>query len=72
MLQAVRVLAVAPIRGAARRLHIGRGPGLIRAKRPQRRGRVKRARPHFQVVGLHHSTPVRGPIRLKTQDNILK
>ena len=71
MLQAVRVLAITPIRRAARRLHIGRSPG-VRPQRAQRGCRVKGACPHLHVIRLQHGTALGAPIGLQAQDDLLK
>ncbi len=71
MLQAVRVFAIAAIGGAARGLHIGRGPGL-RAQGAQGGGGVKGARAHLHVIGLKHGAALRRPVGLKAQDDLLK
>ena len=71
MLKAVGVFAIAPIRWSARGLHIGRIPWL-RPKRAQNRGRMKRARTHFHVIGLQYHTALIGPILLQAQYQVLE
>ena len=71
MLQSVGVLAIAPVGGPPRGLHIGRGPG-ARPQRAQRGGGVKGARAHLHVVGLQDGTAAPGPVGLKPQDDLLK
>ena len=71
MLKPVRVLAIAPIRRAARGLDIGGSPRLC-AKAAQRRGRVERARADLHVIGLHHRTALSRPIGHQPQDDFLK
>ena len=61
VLQAVRVLPVAAVGRPAGRLHVRRLPRL-RAQGPQESGRVKRARPHFHIVGLQHNATLLGPV----------
>jgi hypothetical protein len=71
VLKPVRVLAVTAILGPARGLHIGCLPR-VRANRAQRGGRMKRARPHFHVVGLQHNTAVASPVLVQGENQILK
>ncbi len=71
MLQPVRVLAIAPIRGAARGLHIGRGPRL-RAQAAQCGARMEGACAHFHIVGLQNRAALGRPIGLQSQDDFLK
>ncbi|OIQ65402.1 hypothetical protein GALL_530390 [mine drainage metagenome] len=71
VLQTVRVLAIAPVSGAARGLHIRRRPR-PGAKAAQRGCRVKGARAHFHVVGLQDGTAFGRPIGLKPKDDFLK
>ena len=71
VLQPVRVLAVAPVLGAAGRLHIGRAPGL-RPQRAQGRGRVEGAGAHFHVVGLEDDAALVGPVALEREDQALE
>ena len=71
VLQPVRVVAIATVRRAARRLHIGRRPG-VRAEAPQRRRRVKRARADLHIIGLQHGAALGGPIGLEAENDLLK
>ncbi len=71
VLQAVRILAIAAILRAARRLHISRIPAL-RAERAKRRRRMERTRADFHVVGLQDDAAMVGPIALQRQDQALK
>ncbi len=71
MLKAVRVLAIAPVTGAAAGLHKGGAP-IARTQRAQRGGGVKRARPHLHVIRLQDHTALLGPIGLQGQDQILE
>ena len=70
-LQAVGVLAVAPIGGTPRRLHIGRAPGL-RTDGAQEGGGVKGPRAHLHIVGLLQDAALSGPVLLEHQDQVLK
>ena len=71
VLQAVGVLAVAAVLGAARGLHVGGIPG-PRAERAQRRRRVEGAGAHLHVVRLQHDAALLGPERLQRQDEVLE
>jgi hypothetical protein len=71
VLQAIGVLAVAPILGTARGLHIGRLPG-FRAERAQGRGGMKSAGADFHVVRLQDHAALLGPITLKDQNQGLE
>ena len=71
VLQPVRVVAIAPVRGAARGLHIGSGPG-VRAEAAQRRRGVERARADLHVIGLQHGAALGGPIGLEAENDLLK
>ena len=71
VLQPVRVLAVAPVLGPARGLHIGGVPGL-RPERAQRRRRVEGAGAHLHVVGLQDHAALLGPEALQRQDQVLE
>ncbi len=71
MLQAVRVLAVAPVLGAARRLHVGGLPRL-RAERAQERRGMRSARADFHVIGLQQRAALLVPVVLQCQDDLLK
>ena len=71
MLQPVGVLAIAPVLGAARGLHVGGAPRL-RAERAQRGRRVEGARAHLHVVGLQDDAALLRPIALEREDQPLK
>jgi hypothetical protein len=71
VLQPVRVLAVAPVLGTARGLHIG-GVPRVRAERAQRGRGMERARPDLHVVGLEDHAAIVGPITLQGEDQALK
>ena len=71
MLQAVRILAIAAIGRAPRRLHIGGAPWLG-ADRTQEGRRMKRAGAHFHVIRLRNDAPFIAPIALKFEDQRLK
>jgi len=71
MLQAVRVLAVAAVSGAAAGLYVGGVPG-FRANGAQEGSCVEGAGTHFHVVGLqNHTTPL-CPVALQGKDQSLK
>ena len=65
-----RVLAIAGVVGAHRRLHVGHIPRL-RAKHPQHRRRVHGAGPHFRVVGLPGQAAARGPVVGQDPEGVL-
>ena len=71
VLQPVRVLAVAPVGRAARRLHVGGPPGLG-AERAQRGRGMERPRPDLDVVRLQQDATLVRPEPLQDQDQILK
>ena len=71
MLQPVGVLAVAPVLGPARGLHIDRVPGLG-AERAQSGGGMERAGAHFHIVGLQHHAALLAPELLESEDQVLK
>ena len=71
VLEAVGVLAIAAILGAARGLHIGCFPR-SRPQSPQRGGGVKRAGTNLHVVGLENDTAALGPELLKCQQKALE
>ena len=71
MLQPVGVLAIAPVLGPARRLHIGGLPRLG-AERAQRRRRVERAGADLHVVGLQDDAALLRPETLQRQDQTLE
>ena len=71
VLQPVGVLAVAPVGGAARGLHIGRPPGLG-PEGPQHRGRMQGAGPHLHVMRLQDQAAAIAPIAVQRQDQVLE
>src|SRR5215510_14769225 len=71
LMQPVRILAIAPVLGPARRLHVRGAPGL-RPERAQERRRVRRARAHFEIVGLQQGATLRAPVALERGDDLLK
>ncbi len=71
MLQAIRVLAVAAILGAARRLHVSGFPR-FRAERTQKSRGMRGARANFHIVGLQQCAALLVPIFLQGQDDLLE
>ncbi len=71
VLQAIGVLAIAPVLGTARGLHVGRAPRL-RPERAQEGRGVRGARAHFHVVGLQDRATLAGPVVLEGQDEALE
>ena len=71
MLQPVRVLAIAPVLGPARGLHVSGLPGAW-PERAQRRRRVKGAGSHFQIIGLQDHAALPCPEGLEGQNEVLK
>ena len=71
VLEAVRVLAVPAVRGAARRLDVRDPPGL-RPQDAEEGGGVERSRADLDIVRLLDETSFPGPERLQGDDNILK
>ena len=71
VLEAVGVLAVAAVGGAAAGLRVAGAPGRL-AERAQQRGRVERAGAHLGVVRLHDGAAVPGPVVLEGQDHVLE
>src|SRR3970282_2773493 len=71
MLQAVRVLAVAPVLRAARRLHIGRFPRLGPECAQEGRG-MERPRAHLDIVRLQDDTALAGPVPGQREDEFLE
>ena len=71
VLEAVRVLAVAAVLRAPRRLDVGGAPGL-RPQRAQSGRRVEGRRPHLHVVRLEDDAALIGPEALKLQDQVLE
>jgi len=70
-LEAVGVLAVAPVIGPDRRLDVGHVPRLG-AEHAQEGGRVHRPRADLGVVGLGDEAAVRSPEGLELEDDFLK
>ena len=66
-----RVLAVAPVGRAPRRLHVGAAPRLG-PEHPQERGRMHRPRAHRQVVGLLDEAPLALPEGRQLRDQALQ
>ena len=71
MLQPVRVVAIAAIGRAARRLHI-RGAPRLRPQRTQRRCRMEGAGADLDVVGLQDHAAMRRPEALQFEDQRLE
>ena len=71
MLHAIRVLAVATVLGAARRLHVGGLPRL-RADGAQEGGGVAGAGADFHVVGLQQGAALFAPVLLQAKNDLLK
>ena len=71
LLQAVRVLAVAAVRGPARRLDERDVPRLG-TERAQERRRVERAGADLRVVRLHDQAAALGPEPLQREDDVLE
>ena len=71
VLQPHRIFAVAPVTRTARRLHIGRVPGL-RPQRPQCRRGVEGTGAHLHVEGLENQAALGRPIILQGQNQFLK
>ena len=71
MLEAVGVVAVAAVFGAAAGLHVGGFPRLG-ADGAQKGGRVAGARAHFHVIRLQEGAALGGPVLLKGEDDLLK
>jgi hypothetical protein len=69
--QPVRVLAVAAVLRAARRLHV-RGAPRLGAERAQERGGVRRARADLHVVGLQQDAALVAPVLLEAEDDLLE
>ena len=70
-LQAVGVVAVSAVGGAARRLHIGGIPRL-RADGTQESGGMECPRAHFHIIGLQDDTALLRPEALQGENHILK
>ncbi len=70
LLKAKRVLAVAPVHRADRRLDV-RGPPRARAEAAEERGRIQRAGAELGVVGLHQDAAALGPVVLERADHVL-
>ncbi len=71
VLQPVRVLAVAAVLGAARRLHVGGVPA-AGAERAQRGRRMEGAGADLHVVGLQDQAALVGPVIVQRQDQPLE
>ena len=71
MLEAVGVLAIAPIGGPARRLDIRRIPRL-RANGAQKGGRMKGTRADLEVQRLEDDAALRRPVILQGQNQTLE
>ena len=71
VLQAVGVLAIAAILGAAAGLHVGGLPGLW-ADGAQEGGGVRSAGADFHVIGLEQCAAVFGPVGLQFQNDLLE
>ena len=71
VLQAVRVLAIATVFGAAAGLHVGGLPGLG-AERAQEGGGMRGAGAHFHVVGLQQRAALGVPVGLQFQNDLLE
>ena len=71
VLQAVGVLAVAAVGGAAGGLDVGHVPGL-RPQGPQEGGGVKGAGPHLDIVRLHDEATLIRPKALQGDEQFLK
>src|SRR5205823_14781473 len=70
-LHSIGVLAVSPIFGSARRLHV-RGPPWFRTQRAQKRRGVRRAGADFHVVRLQERTALPVPIVLELENDLLE
>ena len=70
-LQAVGVVAVTAVSGAARRLHVGGIPRL-RADGTQESGGMECPRAHFHIIGLQDDTALLRPEALQGENHILK
>src|SRR5688572_29510158 len=71
VLQAVRIVAVAPVLRPARGLHVRRAPGLG-ADRAQEGGGVEGAGADFHVVGLQQLASLAVPESVQLQDELLE
>src|SRR5258706_14897526 len=71
MLESIRVLTVAAVFRAPRRLHVSRAPRL-RPERAQKCRSVKSAGADLHVVRLQQRAAVFIPVFLKPQDDLLK
>src|SRR3546814_17502224 len=71
MLEPVRVLAIAAVRGPAARLDIGDVPRLGAQAAQGRRG-MKGPRPHAHVIRLQDRAAARAPVIVQRQDHVLK
>ena len=71
VLHAIRVLAIAPVLGAARGLNV-RGAPWLGADGAKERRRVRRARAHFHVERLQQRALLAVPVLLQREDDLLK
>src|SRR5581483_9130273 len=71
MLEAVGIVAVAPVLGTPRRLHVRRLPGLGPDRTQEARG-VEGARAHLHVVRLHEHAALLVPVPLELEDQFLE
>ena len=71
LMQAVRILSVAPILRPPRRLHV-RGPPGLRPQRAQERGGVRCSSADLDVVRLQQRAALPTPIVLKGENNLLE
>src|SRR6202046_5761792 len=71
VLQPKRIVAVAPVGGTARWLHIGGTPGFW-AHGTQKGRRMEGSRPHFHVVGLQDDAASIRPVFLPRKNQILE
>src|SRR5450432_444645 len=71
MLQAKRVLAVAPVGGPARGLHVGGAPGL-RSHRAQEGPGMEGAGANLHVVRLQDHAALLRPVTLQAEDQLLE
>lgn len=71
MLQAVGIVAIAAIFGAAAGLHV-RGPPWLWTDGPQEGGRVACARADLHIVRLQQGAALLGPVILQFKDDVLK
>jgi hypothetical protein len=73
VLEAVRVLAVAPVGRPDHGLDVGRAPLRVgRVEDAQERGRIGRARAELGVVRLHDHGAALAPVRVQRADHVLE